>query len=175
MPQDLERLVRRAQDGDPAALRQLYMKYAPLVRTFCFERIRDWHVTCDITQEVFLAVLEGVGTLKQAQRFKPWLLGILRYKIAAYLKQEVRKTQRCTGVVDELAVGAFEPAEQDMLERLQEAIAELPEVQRIAVRLFHLEGVAVREIVELLGVPMRTVYAALARARIFLEQRLAKH
>jgi RNA polymerase sigma-70 factor (ECF subfamily) len=175
MPQNIERLVNQAQHGQPAAFKQLYMSYAPLVRTLCLERTSDWHAACDITQDVFLAVLEDIGSLKHARRFQQWLLGIARYKMTAYFKEQVRSSKQHSCFDAELLAGAFEPAEQEMLQRLQEAIEHLPEVQRIAIRLFHLEGVPVREIVDLLGMPMRTVYAALARGRNVLQRRLAKY
>ena len=60
-----------------------------------------------------------------------------------------------------------------MLERLEEAIAELPEDYRVVVTLRHVEGMSYDEIAETLECPLGTVKVRLFRARERLGRLLA--
>jgi RNA polymerase sigma-70 factor, ECF subfamily len=172
MPQRLVDVVEQARSGDRSALALLYTRFAPLVRMVCFERTNDWHAALDLTHDVFLTALRDLQRLRQAERFQPWLLGIARHRVAEYLKAKARGQRHPPRLDGELLAPVVDPAQEEQQHRLRQAIEQLPEPERLAIRLFHLEGLAVREIVEVLDMPMRTVYATLARARQRLQRRL---
>ena len=175
MGQDVARVVKQAQQGREYALGELYDRFAPLVRTVCFDRTGDWHAMWDLTHEVFVAAFRGLERLREPRQFQHWLLGITRNKLADHLADRMRDRQRHSGVdMDELT-GAQQPSEYQSREQLRAAITELPDEQRYTLQLFYLEGLSAQQIVSLLGMPLRTVYAHLARGRETLKCRLANH
>ena len=172
MPQDLVDVVEQARSGDRSALAELYSRFAPLVRTVCFDRTDDWHAALDMTHDVFLTALCDLKRLRQTQRFQQWLLGITRHRVSEHFKARARGRRHQPRLDGEMLAPLVDPAQEEQQRRLRQAIEQLPEQERIAIRLFHIEGLAVREIVELLNMPMRTVYAILARARSRLRRQL---
>src|SRR5688572_16410887 len=62
---EVERLVleavNRAKDGDPDALRFLYLRYADNVYGYVCSIVRDEHEAEDVTQQVFAKLLGSLG------------------------------------------------------------------------------------------------------------------
>ncbi|MGH9887946.1 MAG: RNA polymerase sigma factor [bacterium] len=70
-------LEEAARRGDRAAFGQLYVRFAPLVHGILLARVPRGDVE-DLVQEVFVAALSGLGTLREAAVFGPWLVAITR-------------------------------------------------------------------------------------------------
>jgi RNA polymerase sigma-70 factor (ECF subfamily) len=58
------------------------------------------------------------------------------------------------------------------LKQVQQAVAALPEAQRVALLLVCVEGYSYREAGDILGIPVGTIMSRLARARLALVERL---
>jgi RNA polymerase sigma factor (sigma-70 family) len=171
---DLSPLIEQARRGDRSALAGLYDRFAPLVRTACFDRTGDWHAAMDLTHDVFLAALNGLGSLAEPQRFRSWLLGITRNKLADYHRRQMRTGRTLSESRLNLPSGVFDPGEQETQRQLLQAVANLPQRERFAVELFYFEGLSAEEVARLLTVSLRTVYAQLLRARQSLRHELEK-
>lgn len=175
MPDSLLPLIEQARRGERAAFAQLYDRFAPLVRTVCFDRTGDWHATMDVTHEVFLAALTDLDNLAEPRRFRSWLLGVARNKLADHYRARLRTGRMLTNCECDPPTGLFEPAEQETQRQVRQAVADLPKRQRFAVELFYLEGLSAQEVADLLGMPLRTVYAQLVRARQSLRRALEEN
>ena len=81
-------LLERAIAYDPAALGELYDRYAPKMYAYIYRRVSDATLAEDLTSELFLRVLKAAGfrveklvpldvTRQRALRHR-WLLGGLR-------------------------------------------------------------------------------------------------
>ncbi|HPF39661.1 MAG TPA: sigma-70 family RNA polymerase sigma factor [Phycisphaerae bacterium] len=147
-----------------AEFRGLYDQFAPLVRSLAYDRLRDWHGAWDVVHDVFLALIQemrrgGRQTIAQA-----WIVKVARNKIVDRVRLDQRRRER--GRVDASTPDlSIRPDEQRQLEQLHAAIADLPENERLIVWLFYLDGLSAQRVGALTGVPVRTVYARLARAR----------
>ena len=75
---DLKELVQKAAAGDRAAFEELYKETCRSVYFTCLGFLKEEQEARDITQDVYLAALEKLDTLEDAEKFKPWL-----YRIAA--------------------------------------------------------------------------------------------
>ena len=81
-------LVQKAAGGDRAAFEELYRETCRAVYFTCFGFLKDEQEAQDITQDVYLAAFEQLGTLEDADKFKPWLYRMAANKSINCLKKK---------------------------------------------------------------------------------------
>jgi RNA polymerase sigma-70 factor (ECF subfamily) len=127
----------------------------------------------DLTQMVFLTAHEKLAQLRNIAKARGWLYAILR---SHFLKQCRKKRPVPAATIemnfDELA-GPVEEASDIDRERLQNALAELPDTHRIVLVMFYFEQCTYQEIAERLEMPIGTVMSRLARAKTRLRNQLS--
>ncbi|MEX2465393.1 MAG: sigma-70 family RNA polymerase sigma factor [Gemmatimonadota bacterium] len=172
-PTDRE-LVRRAREGDAPAFGLLVKRYQRPAYAVALSVVGKHEDAEDAAQEAFLVALERLEECRNPDRFGGWLLTIVRNRSKNLIRREsLRET-------DEVPPGArsntrtpdrvTEDAELRRL--LEEAMQDLPEVQREIVMLHDLEGWKHREIAERLDLPPGTVRSHLHFARKALREAL---
>src|SRR5205807_2608985 len=75
--------------GDREAFGRLYDWYAHLVRAVALGASRDPSTVQDLTQECFLRAFRSLASLRDPDRFGPWVVGI-----AKQLVREQRRKRR---------------------------------------------------------------------------------
>jgi RNA polymerase sigma-70 factor (ECF subfamily) len=158
---------------DPAGFAAFYEQQFDTVLGFVTRRVDDAHAAADLTADIFVAALEGAGTY-DARRGAPvaWLYGIARNVISAHFSgsaRERRAVARVSGrrLLDEEDVSAIEAridADRAVRE-LASAHAALSEPLRQVLDLVALDGLAVREAAQALGITSATARVRLHRAR----------
>jgi RNA polymerase sigma-70 factor (ECF subfamily) len=126
----------------------------------------------DLTQETYCKAQFNLSQLRDPSRARAWLFRILRNAYLHRLRTD--KHQRCVSL-DEVGdvVGPLpEPLPEVDPERLQQALAELPEVFRTPILLYYFEDFSYRDIAEQMELPLGTVMSRLARAKAYLRSRL---
>ena len=168
-------LVLRVRAGEPRAFDELVRLHLGRVFGIVLRVLGQRQDAEDVTQEVFLAVLEKIDRYDPRRPFEPWLYRIamnraLNAKKARGIRrtEEIPESARAKG--DEPDVAAAKAEERDRLER---AMLELPERQRLIVRLFDLEGFSSVEIGAMLGMADGTIRWHLSKARERLRRALA--
>jgi RNA polymerase sigma-70 factor (ECF subfamily) len=136
----------------------------------------------DLSQDAFARAFKARARLDPERPFYPWLYQILRrlcYNFTRDTSSRRRKLERAGGwLVAEATVRASvdDPerirATEELRDRLETAIRELPPAQREVFVLKEFEGLKYREIAELLDVPIGTVMSRLYAARQRLAARL---
>ncbi len=135
----------------------------------------------DACQEVFLRVWRGLQGFRGEAKISTWVFQIawnyLRWHRRRHGRQPVVVAlvgDDGGGVVDWVADPAPDPERRagsvELLERLELALAELPEHHRAIIWLRDGEGLSYGEIAEALDVPIGTVRSRLARARFSLKR-----
>jgi RNA polymerase sigma-70 factor (ECF subfamily) len=162
-----EALVHAARGGDREAFAGLYDRYAGLIAALCRDQERDPHAARDLAQEVFLRAYQKLRDLSDPARFAAWLVGIARLVCLEGRRSGARRPQS-SDAADEIAGPQSEPAEE-RFDVLREAIARLPERERLALHAFYMQELDAGQICELLGLSRSGVYFLLSSAR----QRLA--
>lgn len=159
-------LVRAVQDGSERAfgrLVDLYLDEAHAVATGILRHRQDAE---DAVQEAFIRALERIDHLSDGSPFGPWFYRVLRSTCLNLLRREKRRDH---GPIPHDASGGSNPetetARRMTRERLLDALAELPEMQRTAVTLYDLEGYSHREIAEILDVAEGTSRAHVHHGR----------
>lgn len=166
-------LLARYADGDQAAARALTFRHAPRVLALARRMLGDRAEAEDVAQETLLRMWRVAPDWRDEARLSTWL-----YRVASNLCVDRLRRRRDQGLegVDELPDGAPAPLAEletrDRARALEAALAELPERQRLAVVLRHMEERSNIEIAEILGLSVEAVESLLARARRTLSRLL---
>ena len=125
---------------DSAPFRELYDRYAERVFRFHLSRSRDENAAHDLTAETFAQAWLSRGRFRDEAggSAAPWLFGIARNVLASSVRRRSLERAACSrlGILERLdrEPASSEP-EETWLEGLDDALAELPEGQRNAIRL----------------------------------------
>ncbi len=168
-------LAAVALAGDREAFGELVMRYAGSARRVARAILRDPAEADDAAQDAFLAALRQLARYDASRPFGPWLMRIVAN--AAADRRRRRRVRAAEPLSPLLRSGEPSPTvtadRRALREALTDALARLPERQRIAVTLFDVEGYSHREIAEILDVPVGTVRSDVFHARRVLREALA--
>ena len=78
-----------ARRGEAEALGALYRQFLPGVFGYIAARVPDRSTAEDLTSDVFLKMVEGIGRLRASDEagFAAWLLQIARIRVAGYYRK----------------------------------------------------------------------------------------
>lgn len=146
-------LIREFRNGNREAFSRLVERYARPLTTMILRIVRDPEEAKDISQTAFLKAYEALPTFMSASSFKTWLYRIAINSARDYLRK--RNPSVTSDAVDEIASkneAAWEQLERARyLRRLREAVAELPEKQRLTFQLRVYETMDYKQIATILG------------------------
>jgi RNA polymerase sigma factor (sigma-70 family) len=178
-----EALVALVARGDEAALAELYDRVGRIAFGLAFRVLRDERLAEDAVQEGFLAVWRGAATFR-ADRAKAstWILTLVHRRAVDLVRREDRR--RAEPLEDDATGLAAAESTEDATwlrferERVQRALAQLPDTQREAIELAYYGGFSQSDLAERLGVPLGTIksrmFAGLARLRELLDEPTSK-
>jgi RNA polymerase sigma factor (sigma-70 family) len=163
----------------------------PLVRGVVAHVLGESVSSADVeecTQEALRRALEGRQRLKADQALAAWVAGIARHVALDEIRARRRSRARTVapasardGAPEQEPLDSVADPSPDPFEKLAQAdrdadvrtaMATLPEKQRAALTLFHLEGLDYKAIAERLGVPLGTVATWVMRGRRAMAERL---
>ncbi len=172
-----EALVLLAARSEQSALAELYDRYGRIAYGLARRIVRDEALAEDVVQEAFLVLW------RTAARFVPergkastWILTLVHRRAVDVVRREQRRRTDPLGEEsDRGSAGADEDAWLRFeRERVQEALAKLPDQQREALELAYYGGFTQSELAERLGQPLGTIksrmFAGLARMRELLAE-----
>lgn len=160
-----ETLVRQALAGSREAFGVLYDRYAGLIRAVAYDRTRDHAAARDLCQDAFLKAYRKLDTLNKPGSFAAWVYGIA-LNLCRDHQQKILRRSRLRPGADPAALSFTEDHTAGLLQReLLDAVAELPESERVAIHLHYLDEHPVERSCEVLGVSRSGFYALLDRAR----------
>lgn len=173
-----EALLARYARGDRMAARVLVMRLSPRLLSYVYRLLRDRAEAEDVVQEALLRLWRMAPDWRTGEaRVTTWL-----YRVATNLvtdRQRARQRRRGTALEDapepaDTAPGAVaQLIEADRMAALEAALACLPDRQRQAVILRHLEGLSNPEIAAILEVGVEAVESLTARGKRALAAALA--
>lgn len=160
-------LVGQTATGDTSAFRKLVDRHLSSAVSIARRMLRDEAEAEDVAQEAFLRLWRSAATLEVGTAgVRPWL----RRVVSNLCIDRVRTQARVT-VTDEVPEQPEAPRQLQRLEehelgqRVDAALKLLPERQRLALTLFHYEGLSQIEIGAVMGISDEAVESLLARAR----------
>lgn len=170
-PEDLA-FARYCQDGDPAALAEVFDHAAPQLLLLAQHLLREPHDAEDAVQETFLQAIRSAGRYRQDRAVLPWLVGILG-NVASALRRRARRALDPSRLPAEpRSDPAQEAAERDEVRSLLLAIHALPDPFREVLVLHLVHGLETTAIAHAKGVPPETIRTRLHRGLARLRTRL---
>ncbi|MEZ4278648.1 MAG: sigma-70 family RNA polymerase sigma factor [Myxococcota bacterium] len=146
-----------AQAGDSAAYEKLLLELLPRARRQVGARISDSAAREDIVQNALVSIHRARHSYRADRPFTPWFNAIVRNATIDWVRMRSRQLPRELPLEQErVADRAAEPApagEHEALSPdLEQALSTLPQAQRQAVEMIHLEGLSVADAAARAGV-----------------------
>jgi RNA polymerase sigma-70 factor (ECF subfamily) len=173
MSESDEKLLGRMLEGDEEAFTALYRRRQGPVYRFALHMTGSAAIAEDVTQEVFLALIEN-GRRFDGSRgpLLSFLYGIARNRVL----RRIEKDRPAEPFREEFAAGEDlldDLTRRETVEQVRRAVLSLPEAYREAVVLCDLENTSYEDAAAALECPVGTVRSRLSRGRAMLAQKLA--
>jgi RNA polymerase sigma-70 factor, ECF subfamily len=187
-----EMLMVRYQRGDREAFAALVRRYKNPIFNFVFRQVRSGNTAEDVTQDVFLRVVQNAAEFKHEARFSTWLYTIARNLCVDHLRKQSHRrhpsldqpvsgdTADARPLLDQVA----DPHPRASVERsvvatevqskIVEAVAALPEEQREVFLLREVANLPFKEIAEITGAGENTVKSRMRYALDRLQEALSE-
>jgi len=180
------RLMLEFQKGDQASFEKLMSKYYSRLLNFIYRYVGIREIAEDLTQEVFMKVYQNVNRYQAKAKFSTWAFTIARNVCLNELRRLKRKTVSLNETFDvgedtvmrqvedeSLSLPHEEMAKQERAQSIKNAIATLPENQRVAVLLRRYENFSYEEIAQTMNTTVKAVKSLLSRAKVNLRNKLS--
>ena len=176
-------IVDAAIVGDEAALAELYNLYFPRVYRYIIARMGNPYDAEDLTEEVFLRVLDAIGRFQWREApFSAWLFRIAHNAVISQRRKEGARG-RSSPLSEALPVDSQGPEEMVAnrlaLNEVMKAADTLPEAQRRVIGYRFAAGLTVAETARAMGKGEGNVkviqHKAIAKLREMLTQRPKVH
>ncbi len=147
------------------------LELLPKLRRFARSLTRNVHDADDLLQSALERALAHLDQWRPDTRLDSWLYTIVRHAWIDELRSRARREHTFADAGQAEAVPDHRGDASGTLS-VDQAMACLPEEQRLAVALVLIEGLPYKEAAQIIGVPMGTLTSRLARARQALQQLL---
>jgi len=170
-------LVSRTLAGDRDGFSRIVSRYQILICSLAYSRIGNLGMSEDVAQETFITAWKHLRLLREPEKLRAWLCGIVRNRIHKHLYQEGREpvhdAQPLEAVADSPARDAL-PSEQ-AISREEEAILwraleRIPELYREPLILFYREHQSIERVAGALELSEDAVKQRLSRGRKLLQE-----
>ena len=168
-------LIQHTIEGDQQAFASLVEKYQKQIHALVWQKIGDFHIAQEITQDVFLTAYHKLTTVKNPNRLSGWLYVIADRKCIAWHRKKKPQPQslETTDPVEieeayysvHITQQREEAANQKRRELVQKLLSKLQESERTVVNLYYIAEMTCEDIGKFLGVSPNTVRSRLHRAR----------
>ncbi len=166
-------LVAAARAGDRAAFGLLYGRYARMVHGILLCRVPPREVD-DLVQEVFLAAMKKLSSLREDAKFAGWLATITRNRATDYFRKAGPENSLTEEVEEHAQTAATDHGSEQKAAMILSVVQGLPEPYREPLILRLVEGMTGPEIAERTGLTHGSVRVNLFRGMQLLRQKLAE-
>jgi RNA polymerase sigma-70 factor, ECF subfamily len=169
-------LVERVQRGEEAAFLEIYRRCQGMVYRYALRMTGAADAADDVTQEVFLGLIRGIGDFDAGRgTLASYLFGAARRQVFRRLgaSSELPLDEESAELIPAGGVHPLDGLERkEQLALLRQALAALPPHYREAVVLCDLEEMSYADAAGMLGCAVGTVRSRLNRARAQLMERM---
>jgi RNA polymerase sigma factor (sigma-70 family) len=172
-------LVAATLAGDRRAFGKIVERYQRLLCSLAYSATGELSQSEDLAQEAFVDGWRQLGTLREPDKLRPWLCGILRFKVSRLRRADGREPARHADVLD--AANELESGEDsvpDLAAQKEEqalmwsALERVPEIYREPLVLYYREHRSVEHVAAALDLTEDTVKQRLARGRKVLQEQV---
>jgi len=170
-------LVMLSLGGDRDAFCEIVSRYQNLLCSLAYSSVGDIKHSEDISQEAFVEAWKKLDTLKDPQKLKSWLCGILRFKVSRYRRKEGRQPIKSASELEEHDVPVLDSEQmEDTAIREQEqallwqTLDKMDGTYREPLILFYREQQSVERVAAELDLSVDTTKQRLSRGRKLLKR-----
>ena len=174
--------VRRAQEGDEAALVELVTGQQRYIYSIALNVVGNPADAADVTQDTVVRLLRSLGTYRADTKFTTWLYRLVVNLAIDHLRRNRHAATSLDADLEERYDTFADPDPQvdplvhldhyEMASWVRDALAQLPVVHRAALTLYYFDDMSYQEIADVLDLPLNTVRSHLRRAKLRLAQLL---
>jgi RNA polymerase sigma-70 factor (ECF subfamily) len=180
-------LIAELRAGSEEAFAWLIARYHQPIFSLLARTVQNRADAADLTQEVFVKVFRGVGSFHGQSSLRTWIYRIALREASNQRRWWARHRQQEVPIEQEFTEGdatnpirlkemLVDPSEspydvavhQENRERVEAALARVPEPYRTTLILRDIEGFVYEEVAEMQGVNLGTVKSRLVRGRACL-------
>ncbi len=167
LPQPDPTLLRRAQKGDEAAFTELVRAYETPVHNYILRLTGDRSLAEDLTQEVFVRVLNGLPKFSLRCKFTTWLFQVTKNRVLDELRARERRPNSFVSFDDVPPLESFDqPVERaETIDAIWRAVHDLNPDLKMALLLRDVVGMPYGEIADALEITLSTVKWRIFKAR----------
>ena len=171
--QSVEGSLARCAGGDSSAFGEIVREHQAMVYSLALHFLRSPSMAEDLAQEVFMELYRNLSVIKSGTHLKFWLRRVTCHRSIDRVRR--KGTNGTLSLDDVPEPAAAEQAHDPLLEaKLWRLVGSLPEKSRMAVILRYQEEMELREIAEVMEIPVNTVKSSLERALALLRGKLAR-
>jgi RNA polymerase sigma factor (sigma-70 family) len=172
-------LVTASLGGDRDAFGTIVARYQGLLCSLAYSSVGDVSHSEDIAQEAFVEAWRNLDALREPEKLKSWLCGILRFRVSRFRRKESRQPVKDADELDEH--GDYDSGQaktEDMVIReeqqalMWQAMEKVPENYREPLILFYREQRSVRNVARQLDLSEEAVKQRLSRGRKMLQEEM---
>lgn len=176
--------IRQIKNGDQNAFAEIVEFYKDKVFQICYRMLGNRHEAEDIAQEAFIRAYVNIHSYDLNKKFSTWLYRIAtnlsidrirKKKPDYYLDAELAGSDGLT-MYSQIAADAALPEDEletmELQELIQSEIMKLPDKYRSVIVLKYIEEFSLKEISEILDLPVGTVKTRIHRGREALRNQL---
>lgn len=169
------RAIAAVLGGDVDRFAELVQRHQQRLYRHAVGMVLSPDVAADLVQDTFVKAYTSLSRCSDPARFGAWTFRILQNRCRDHLKN---RRQQTVPLHEEMAFAADGDQPQKAWERaelggaVERALATLPDAQREAFLLKHMEGLAYEEMSELLGASVSALKMRVLRARELLQAAL---
>jgi RNA polymerase sigma-70 factor (ECF subfamily) len=150
-----EKLVLAFQHGDEQAFDRLFEKYRLPIYTVCYRFLRNEADTQEVTLDVFTKIYRNISKFRGKSKFFTWA-----YRIAVNTCMSFHRSHKTLQVDMDAAVVSHPMGERiEMKVAIDNALAKLPDRQRMCFILHFYEGYTFKEIGDIMKITTGAVKA----------------
>ncbi|KIL53578.1 RNA polymerase sigma factor SigW [Jeotgalibacillus alimentarius] len=180
----VKKRIQQVRKGDQDAFGEIVELFKDRVYHVCFRMLGNRHEAEDIAQEAFIRAYTNIHTFDIDRKFSTWLFRIAtnlcidrirKKKPDYYLDAEVSGTDGLTmysQVETDEPLPEEEVESMELQESIQKEISRLPDKYRSVIVLKYIEELSLKEISEILELPIGTVKTRIHRGREALRKQL---
>jgi RNA polymerase sigma factor (sigma-70 family) len=172
-------LVAACLGGDREAFGRIVERYQRLLCSLAYSATGSLSASEDLAQEAFVDAWRQLHALREPEKLRPWLCGILRYKVGRLRRSDGREPVQQAEALElaEELPSADEPAVDLAMEKEEQAILwsaleRVPELYREPLVLYYREHRSVEHVAAALDLTEDAVKQRLARGRKILQERV---
>jgi RNA polymerase sigma-70 factor, ECF subfamily len=168
-------VVERVLAGERELYAVLVRRYQEMLFRHAYGMVHDGDTAADLVQDALVRGFSRLASCNDRNRFGAWVFRILRNRCHDHIRN---LRQRTRPIEEDTAIAPERDDPEVTLERTElrgavgDALARLPDAQREAFLLKHVEGLSYEEMAEMLDSSVSALKMRVLRAREALQQML---